>query len=88
MCLVTIFTVGHWDCFCKEKRSHNHMELLGIGFSKFGARLVERLLAFVPESKGGSGEGREFGHWCDCLRLIEWAHAGNLAEGWQFLILS
>jgi hypothetical protein len=30
---------------------------------------------------------RNYGHWCDCLRLIEWAQAGNLAEGWQFLVL-
>jgi hypothetical protein len=27
--------------FCKERRGPKHMELLGIGFSKFGARLEE-----------------------------------------------
>jgi len=40
--------------FCKEKGSHNHRELLGIGFLNFGARLEEVDPTPASESKGGS----------------------------------
>ena len=40
--------------FCKEKESHKHMELLGIGLAKNGPRLEDVDPIPASESKGGS----------------------------------